>query len=80
MGRGAVGIPFNHREGLPSAEFLNGSEVHAVHYQSRGEGMAQGMRSDPGKVCPTAGSLEDRPDGVVGVYFFVDEDILARGG
>lgn len=35
-----MAIPLDHRERLPASEFLNGSQVHFRHDQTRCERMA----------------------------------------
>src|SRR5215475_1605494 len=36
-----MSVPLNHRQGLPTAEFLNREKVYALHGEPRGEGVSE---------------------------------------
>ena len=65
-----MGVAFDHRERLPSAEFLNRSQIHAGHHESRRERMPQGMRRDPDELRSTTGIAKAGPNRLVREYQF----------
>lgn len=41
-----VGIPESHDQGLVAEELLHGRQIHAVHHQMAGEGVAQVVETE----------------------------------